>query len=139
MKEALIKVLFKEFDTKEIVGKKHNPEVLKYYNEIGHEWVKQDEIAWCAAFANWCLKESNLPYQETLNARSFLKLGEKTETPEYLDIVVLWRKSKNSKYGHVGFFIKEDETHIYILGGNQRNKVGINKYPKNRLLEYRRL
>ena len=139
MNTELVKIVFEQYDIKEIKGKIHNPEVLKYYKEIGHKWVDNDELAWCAAFANWCLMKAGLPYQKKLNARSFLNLGEKTETPEFLDIVVLWRKGKNSPFGHVGFFIKQDEKNIHILGGNQNNKVGINRYSKNRLLEYRKI
>ena len=59
---------------KEIVGKEHNPEVLKYFKEIGHEWVKDDETAWCAAFVNWVLMKANKPRSGKLNARSFLNV-----------------------------------------------------------------
>ena len=85
------------------------------------------------------LKECDLPYQNTLNARSFLKLGEEVFTPRIGDVVVFWRESISSWKGHVAFFIKETNEYIYVLGGNQGNKVGINAYRKERLLSYRRI
>lgn len=135
--KKLIDIVCKEYGITEIVGDKHNKEVLKYYHGIGHKWVNKDETPWCAAFANWCLKQADLPYQETLNARSFLNIGYETENPKPFDVVVFWRKSKKGAYGHVAFYINEDDTGIYVLGGNQSNQVNIRKYPKNRLLGYR--
>ena len=128
-----------EYGIKEIVGNNDNPEVMKYYHEIGHEWVKHDELAWCAAFVNWCLLKAELEHTGKLNARSFLSIGEQTKVPQIGDIVVLWRIKKDSSYGHVAFFVREAENYIYMLGGNQSNQVCISKYPKTQLLEYRRI
>ena len=58
----------------EIPGKQHNPAILKYFKEIGHEWVDNDETAWCSAFVNWCCKMTGYEYTGKLNARSWLDL-----------------------------------------------------------------
>lgn len=134
-----INVALSQIGTKEIVGKNHNPEVLKYFKEIGHKWVTTDETAWCSAFVNWVCKQSDKPYTKKLNARSWLKIGQKTECPEIGDIVVFWRGKPDSWKGHVAFFIRETKTHVYVLGGNQNNEVNITAYPKSKLLEYRTL
>ena len=128
-----------QFGVKEIVGDKHNDQVLDYFKVAGHEWVKNDELAWCSAFINWCAIKSGFEYTGELNARSWLLVGEKVDVPTISDIVILWRKSKDSIYGHVGFYVNETDTHINILGGNQSNKVKISAYPKTQLLEYRRV
>lgn len=131
---------FSQIGFKETKGQPDNPEVLKYFNALGFDGEKlKDETAWCAAFANWVLKESGLQYQNTLNARSFLKIGAPVDVPKIGDVVVLWRKRKNSVWGHVGFFIRETPDFIYILGGNQSDRVKVSAYPKGRLLEYRRI
>ena len=124
---------------KEIVGREHNPEVLKYFHETGHTWVKDDETSWCSAFVNWCAKMSNLPYSGKLTARSWLRKGKEVFNPVTGDIVVLWRESVDSWKGHVGIFIREQGNYIYILGGNQKNSVCIQAYQKRQLLQYRRL
>ncbi|TDQ27617.1 TIGR02594 family protein [Tenacibaculum caenipelagi] len=136
----LIEIALSQIGIKEIVGRQDNPEVLKYFNEIGYDGSKlKDETAWCSAFANWVCKKAGLPYTCKLNARSWLKVGCKTDTPRIGDIVVLWREKPDSWKGHVGFFIREDVDYIYVLGGNQSNQVKISAYSKYKLLEYRRL
>lgn len=130
---ALSYVGLKE-DTSKI---EHNPEILKFFELIGHKWVKDDETAWCAAFVNACLVMNNYEQTGKLTARSFLNYGEKVEKPTQGDIVVFWRSSRHSWKGHVGFYVSEDENNIYCLGGNQSNMVSVVAYPKGRLLEYR--
>jgi hypothetical protein len=44
----------KHYGLKEIRGEEHNPVILKFFKEIGHSWVQDDETAWCAAFVNYC-------------------------------------------------------------------------------------
>lgn len=130
---ALSHVGLKEFTSKG----KHNPAIVNMFAAIGHEWVKDDETAWCAAFVNYCLKTAKYSHTGKLNARSFLDYGVKTETPTQGDIVVFWRSSRDSWKGHVGFYVSEDKDNIYCLGGNQNNMVNVTAYPKYRLLGYR--
>lgn len=123
----------------EWLGKDHNPQVLKYFKEIGQKWVKDDETPWCAAFVNWCLLKAGKPHTGKLNARSFLTYGVSTKKPTLNDIVVFWRGSKDGAEGHVGFYVAETKTSIYVLGGNQNQQVNISKYPKAQLLDYRKV
>lgn len=132
-------IALSQVGVKEIVGGVHNPEVLKYFHEIGHEWVKTDETAWCSAFVNWVLKKANKPISGQLNARSWLSIGERVDEPKVGDLVILWRESPDSWKGHVGFFVREQGHYIYILGGNQNNSVSIKAYQKRQLLQYRRV
>jgi uncharacterized protein (TIGR02594 family) len=140
MNQHLLNVALSQVGIREIVGSEDNPEVLKYFNEIGFDGRRlKDETAWCSAFMNWVAKECNAEYTKQLNARSWLKVGQEVITPKMGDVVVLWRESKSSWKGHVGLYICERDGYIYVLGGNQKNKVGINAYHSNRLLGYRRL
>lgn len=134
-----IKIALSQYGNKGIYGPKSNDEVLKYYHEIGQKWVADDDVAWCAAFANWVCKKSGAPYTPKLNARSFLDWGRQTQKPEMGDIVVFWRISRDSVYGHVAFFIAERENSVLVLGGNQTNSVSIVPFPKTQILQYRTL
>jgi uncharacterized protein (TIGR02594 family) len=96
------------------------------------------DYAWCSAFVNYNLKSVGIEGTDKANARSFLKFGKEVTEPKKMDVVVLWRGSKTSWKGHVGFFIKQDDTHVYLLGGNQRDSVNITAYSKSRVLGYRR-
>lgn len=133
-------IAFTQYGIKEIKGAEDNPEILKYFDDIGFDGnALKDETAWCSAFANWvCLKAGKV-MTEKLNARSWLDVGYRVHAPQPGDIVVFWRGSLDSWKGHVAFFINQDEDNIYVLGGNQSNQVCIKPYPKSRLLQYRRV
>lgn len=129
-----------QFGIHEIAGNQDNPEVLKYFDGLGFDGTYlKDETSWCAAFVNWCLKEGGKPYLRKLNARSLLQVGEPVDKPQLGDIVVLWRESKQSWKGHVGFYISEDDNNVNLLGGNQGNRVCILPFNKYRVLQYRRV
>jgi uncharacterized protein (TIGR02594 family) len=107
---------------------------------LGYDQSKfKDETAWCSAFANWVAKQAGYESSSQLTARSWLSVGTSTSNPESGDLVVLWREHPNSWKGHVGFLIKETKRYVYLLGGNQGNSVSIKAYPKNRVLDFRKL
>ena len=135
----LIEKALKEYGIISWEGKLENPEVLKYFHEIGYEYINSDETPWCAAFLNWILKQCNIKGTNLLNARSFLKIGIPVSDALLGDLVVLWRISQDGPYGHCGIFIKETDKLIWILGGNEDSSVKIKPYPKTQLLGYRRI
>lgn len=132
-------IALSEFGISEISGKVHNPKVVQYFKEIGHKWVNDDETAWCAAFVNWCLVKAGMPQTGSLAARSFLTYGVSTKKPVLGDIVVFWRISKSSAYGHVGFVVRMTENFVYVLGGNQSDAVNIQRFPKTQVLDFRQI
>ncbi|WP_459211416.1 TIGR02594 family protein [Aquimarina rhabdastrellae] len=136
----LIQKALTQYGVKETIGPKDNPQIVAYFDEIGFDGAKlHDETAWCSAFVNWVAKTTNYPYSGKLNARSWLSIGQSTDTPTLGDLVILWRESPRSWKGHVGFYIKETARYVYILGGNQNNSVCIKAYPKSRVLDYKKL
>ena len=136
----IIKTALSQYGVKEIEGHQDHPQIVKYFTSIGFDGEKlKDETAWCSAFANWVAKSAGFEYSGKLNARSWLSIGESTETPDWGDVVILWRESPESWKGHVGFYVKETKRYVYVLGGNQRNSVCIKAYPKNRILDFKKL
>jgi uncharacterized protein (TIGR02594 family) len=88
-----------------------------------HEWRMQ---AWCAAFVNWCLRESGVKPLKSACAADWLKFGTPIQHAEKGAIIVLkpspqWEVKGGS--GHVAFFGGVEGSHIWILGGNQSRKV----------------
>jgi uncharacterized protein (TIGR02594 family) len=137
---SLIQKALSQYGVREVDGKTDNPQIVSYFEILGYEGNKlHDETAWCSAFVNWVSKTENYIYSGKLNARSWLTIGESTAVPVQGDIVILWRESPSSWKGHVGFFVKQTKRYVYILGGNQNNRVSIKAYPKNRVLDYRKL
>lgn len=137
---SLIQKALSQYGVTEVDGKVDNPQIVTYFEVLGYNGTElHDETAWCSAFVNWVSKTENYIYSGKLNARSWLTIGESTALPVQGDVVVLWRESPDSWKGHVGFFVKQTKRYVYILGGNQNNKVSIKAYPKNRVLDYRKL
>ena len=126
----------RELNQSEIKGKKHNPRILEYHSKTKLK-AKSDEVSWCSSFVNWCFARTGIRGTESAAARSWLGWGKVLERPKVGCVVVFWRVRLSGWQGHVGFFVREDEKHIWVLGGNQDNKVSIKKYRKSRLLGYR--
>ncbi len=127
------------YGLREIPGADHNPKILEFFSEIGHNWVQNDETAWCSAFINYVAKISHCEYSGELNARSWLSAGQKVTTPKHGDVVIFWRESEISWKGHVGLYAGQTPDEILCLGGNQGNEVNIKPYDKSRVIQYRRL
>jgi len=127
------------YGLREIPGEKNNPTILKFFTDVGHKWVQSDETAWCSAFINWLAWDLRLSRSGELDARSWLNVGEETPVPNKGDIAILWRESIDSWKGHVGLYIRSNDSYIWLLGGNQSNEVNISAYPIGRVLEYRKL
>lgn len=126
----------KELHIKEVSGIKHNPRIIEYHKQTSLK-AKTDEVAWCSSFVNWCFNRCGIKGTESAAARSWLKWGEPLSSPRKGCVVVFWRVKLTGWQGHVGFYVKEDDNYIYVLGGNQDNEVNIKPYSKDRLLGYR--
>ena len=135
-----LKIAFGELGQKEISGAEHNERILEYQEMTGLDFGN-DEVAWCSIFANWVALQANLEMSHSAMARSWLKVGKKTDWPQPGDIVVFWRKDINSLFGHVGFFVGYTKSgkSIYCLGGNQNDEVNIQTFPLDRIIEFRSL
>lgn len=139
--KKILAIAMSQYGVEEQQGKPHNPIILDYFKQIGHQWVQSDETAWCSAFMNWVALLAGVERTGKLNARSWLSVGREVQNPTQGDVVIFWREKKSSWKGHVGIFIgyTHDKKGIYVLGGNQNNSVNIKRYPASRLLGFRRL
>lgn len=126
----------KEIGISEINGDEANKRIIEYHSTTTLKSTS-DEISWCSAFMNWCVL--NAGGQPTFNAlaRSWLNWGIMVNEPIESDIAIL-KRGNDQMYGHVGFYVEENETHIKLLGGNQSNKVCMAWYPKESVIGYRR-
>ena len=142
------------------LGARKNTLTHKAYHYYGLEENKDRQLIkeimgvdpvtteWCAAFVNMVLLENDLPQSSEYNdyplmARSFLFWGERvTGEPEQGDILIFERGNQGWQ-GHVAFYvsrtIKDGQVYFNVLGGNQNDKVSIESYPANKLLDIRRL
>ena len=120
----------------EIPGKRSNQTIIKYHKYTSLK-ASRDEVSWCSAFVNFIMTDCKHKGTNSAVAKSWLRWGKGTKKPVPGCIVVFWRGNKTGWKGHVGFFIEETKTGIFVLGGNQNNKVCIKRYAKKQLLGYR--
>lgn len=123
----------------EIDGARDNPVIIKFYASAGHPEIKDEDVAWCSAFANAVMYESGRKGTQNLMARSWLRWteGDTVSVPRYGDIAV-FKRGSDPVYGHVAFFERWDDDYVYVLGGNQSDAVTHTKISRDKLLGFRR-
>jgi uncharacterized protein (TIGR02594 family) len=121
---------------REIKGKEHAPEILEFWELIGHPEIRDDETAWCAAFAGACLEKAGFASTKSTMAKSYISWGKVLNKPK-LGAIAIFNRTGNPAFGHVGFYVGEDAKNVFVLGGNQSDAVNVGKFPKSRLVGYR--
>jgi uncharacterized protein (TIGR02594 family) len=101
-----------------------NPLIGKFFQDTSTP-NSGDIIAWCAAFANFCIHRSGKTGSRSASSQSFLQSAfRQTQNPEVGDLAVFTCFSpstgKSLNLGHVAFYKERiDDTHIRVVGGNQ--------------------
>lgn len=129
-----VKIALMEVGVKEIVGKRHNKEVLKYHAVSGG--FSTDEVPWCGSYVNWVmLQDGHATVRYPARAKSWLKFGISVDEPIIGAIAV---KSRSGG-GHVTFVLGRDEAtkKLYCLGGNQNNEVNMALYKQSDFIDFR--
>ena len=133
---------------KEVPGHESNPAILAML-QMDMRWPTDDAVPWCSAFANWIAFNMGQERTKSLRARSWLLVG--TEVPLEKatgNCVVVFSRGRWAPGpevirapGHVAFFDELDvENHrVWVVGGNQGDKVSRKAYPLNRVLGARKL
>jgi uncharacterized protein (TIGR02594 family) len=124
-----------ELGQQEIKGEVHNPRIVEYH-KVTTLAAKNDETNWCSAFVCWCLEQAGIRSTRMANARSYLDWGQDVKSP-YEGCIVVIKRGYEPWMGHVGFMVKTTKEHVYILGGNQGDKVSVQAFPLYRVLSFR--
>jgi len=113
-----------------------NPRIEEYHRVVStRSW--DDKVSWCSSFLNWCMLKAGLPGTGSALARSWLDWGVPLANARAGCVVVLWQESPDSWKGHVGLFLREEDGHIFLWGGNQLGGVREHFYPIDRVIGYR--
>lgn len=116
-----------------------DPDIVRFFKEISHPEMNEDEIPWCAAFVGACLYEANMGHDGSAWAADYAKWegGDPVAKGEeqYGDIAVLTRNGG----GHVTFFVKDNGNGTFKnLGGNQSDMVCYSVSRYSQLTAFRR-
>ncbi len=125
-----------ELGQAEVPGSGDNPRIREYHASAsdGHEMA--DSVPWCSSFCGFVLQEAGITGTGNRMARSYLKWGTKLDTPKFGCVVVL-RRGNDPNSGHVGFFHSRAKGRVFLLGGNQGDKVSVQGFPESQVIGYR--
>ena len=117
----------------EIAGKQHNSIIGNWLISL-KAWWTDDETPWCGTFVAHCARTAgrDLP-KHWYRALDWQNTGTRLNAPAYGCVVVFARQGG----GHVGFCVGQDEQgNLWILGGNQGNRVSVAKFARERAVAY---
>lgn len=124
-----------EVGQKELSGSNHNSRIIAYHASTSLK-AKQDEVAWCASFVNWCLTQAGIKGTNSAAAASWASWGSACNARYGAVAVIYNAKAANSSLStsgnHVGFLVDETATHYKLLGGNQSDQVKVSSFPKSK-------
>ena len=122
-----------EQGVEEVEGPEANPRIVEYDSATTLK-ATSDEVAWCSAFANWCMAKAGIAGTGSAGARSWLHWGVSCEPRR--GAVAVFRRGNSTWQGHVGFVVGVDSYQgtLQILGGNQGDAVCVTTFSRQRLL-----
>lgn len=133
MKPAWLEIAEKEIGTLEKRGGE-NPRIIEYHSTTTLK-AREDEIAWCSSFVNWCMTKAGIKGTNSAAAISWTTWGLPLEQPKEGCVVVIRQKKKgadkatgSTSGNHVAFFKKIEGGRIYLLGGNQSDQVKVSSF-----------
>jgi hypothetical protein len=113
-------------------GAPSNPNILRIWKDLGRSEFKSDQVAWCAGFQNWVLKQCGYRYVGDSLAKSIHNNPSKWNATKvsYAEVqpgdIAVW------SFSHVAFVYNVVNGKIAFVGGNQsaRAKAGDNNPSK---------
>lgn len=122
----------RQVGVKEIPGKVTSPAIRRWLMAL-KAWWHDDETPWCGVFVAHVFQVNgwtDLP-KYYMRAKEWAGWGKALRHDQLAPGAVLVFARTGG--GHVGFYIGEDSTRYYVLGGNQGNAVSYAWIKKDRL------
>lgn len=135
----LVLIALQYYGQEAIPGAENNPLVLGFFQKANHAEISSDDTPWCSAFMSAIASEAGAAKTESLAARAWLKVGEEIDSPQFGDVAIFWRDRPDGFLGHVGIVIAHIGEVLWILGGNQDNRVEIKAFSTEKVLGYRKI
>lgn len=114
-----------EVGVREEPGNASNPRIEEYHEAAGGR--ASDDVPWCASFVSFCMAEAQNEVVRAHNLTSktavtWLEWGEPVTDPP-VGAVCVTKPLAEGTTGHVGFYLRQDGTDVWLLGGNQGDSV----------------
>jgi uncharacterized protein (TIGR02594 family) len=142
-KPRMIEEALELYGIEEDLSNKDNKKIIAWAKEIGGDLAniyKADSIPWCGLFMAVVAKRAKKQIvKDPLWALNWGTFGKYSEVPMLGDVLVFNRITPDGKKaGHVGLYVGENDSHFFVLGGNQNDSVCIMAMEKSRLYVCRR-
>jgi uncharacterized protein (TIGR02594 family) len=129
-----------KLNTREAAGAANSATIMGWAKKLGTKALgmayNADSVPWCGVFVAICLAEDGLPTAPiAVRAKVWVTWGQNLAADRLAPGAVLVFERPGG--GHVGFYVGEDPTHYYVLGGNQGDRVSIMRLEKARCIARR--
>ncbi|MDQ2634393.1 MAG: hypothetical protein M3Y78_11730 [Pseudomonadota bacterium] len=117
--------------------------IKTYFKSSGLE--TNEVLPWCGAFAAFSMEKAGQPIpKESARAANWKQWGNvgipigSKDIPEGA-VIVLAPAPGTSRSGHVSFYTRHltGQAQVELLGGNQRNRVKLGKFPRTKIVAIR--
>lgn len=98
---------------------------IEEYHAVTRAGSSPDDVPWCSSYCCWVFEACGIVSPKSKAASSWLKWGYAVP-PRMGAVVVFGKTDPDAKgTGHVGIALGISGRDVYVLGGNQQNKVSI--------------
>jgi uncharacterized protein (TIGR02594 family) len=98
---------------------------VEQYHAITRAGPAVDDVSWCASFVSWCLEMGGVSSTKSKTAASYTAWGVACEL-KFGAVVFFGTQDKDAGHtGHVGFCVGVSGEDVFLLGGNQNQRVEI--------------
>lgn len=128
MQIAFADVGVNETDTPSVIFDYARDAFIGGYRSVKTPWCSVANCAW--------FERIGIRSPRSAAARSWLKWGQKIDTPR-LGAVAVLRRGREAWQGHVGQYVADCGDFIKLLSGNTGDSVCVKLFPKGDVIEYR--
>lgn len=98
---------------------------IEDYHAVTYAGRAPDDVSWCSSYLCYAFETAGIKSTKSKTAASWATWGVAV-TPRQFAVCVFGKKDKDAGgSGHVGICLGISGTELYLLGGNQTNKVSI--------------
>lgn len=129
-----------ELRVAEVAGSTDNQRILEYLATTTYGGTLHDEVPWCSAFVNWCLKQAGLTGTNSAAASSWMHWGQMLPEPRLGCLAscnARPRATPRPLMWASGWGARPGPGQLNLLGGNQHDSVRLSVFPLEQVKDFR--
>lgn len=115
-------------------GQKESNPIIEAYHGMTRAGESPDHVPWCSSFLCWVMEMSGIPSTKSKSASSWRTWGNPCDPSQLGAVIFLGKKDPDAGgTGHVGISLGISGKTLFLLGGNQADRVDIGTRPVSRI------